>query len=330
MNPPASTCVGRDELFKQVASLVPQLTEDKYKGQAGKVGVIGGCREYTGAPFFAAYSALKAGADLSHVFCTRGAATVIKTYSPELIVHPYLPDSEDGDDVCRVQQGIDAVGAWLDRFDVLVVGPGLGRNEAVLNTVAAVMTDARKLEIPLVIDADGLWIVNHHPEIVRGYDKAVLTPNAAEFRRLASKLGAGGDGTSDVVEHVARNLNGPIIVRKGGEDIISDGQVTIVCSEKGSLRRAGGQGDVLSGMIAAFVAWSARSGENLTAEEKGKAFQPQDISGISPLALAAYGGCWTVRRASRRAFERHGRAMGAPDVIAELGRTVDEDLAPCQ
>lgn len=42
------------------------------------------------------------GADLSHVFCTEGAASVIKGYSPELIVHPYLPDSQgrEGDQVC--------------------------------------------------------------------------------------------------------------------------------------------------------------------------------------------------------------------------------------
>ena len=116
--------------------------DDRSKGQAGKIGTIGGCREYTGAPFFASYSALKAslqthppcprdcyahgqvpgqggircactaakaggglmkqpdlraqvGSDLSHVFCTQGAATVIKSYSPELIVHPYLPDSNE-------------------------------------------------------------------------------------------------------------------------------------------------------------------------------------------------------------------------------------------
>ena len=88
------------------------------------MGTIGGCREYTGAPYFASVSALKVtrcqrawhchfaqlicithfaypaqiGADLSHVFCTSGAATVIKTYGPDLIVHPYLPDSTDYED----------------------------------------------------------------------------------------------------------------------------------------------------------------------------------------------------------------------------------------
>ena len=49
--------------------------------------------------------AVQIGADLSHVFCTEGAATVIKSYSPELIVHPYLPDSHDQSSSCdKVRQ----------------------------------------------------------------------------------------------------------------------------------------------------------------------------------------------------------------------------------
>lgn len=64
-----------------------------HKGANGKVGILGGCREYTGAPYFAALSAVRAGADLAHVFCTPGAAGVIKGYSPELIVLPFLPVS---------------------------------------------------------------------------------------------------------------------------------------------------------------------------------------------------------------------------------------------
>ena len=69
-------------LLARVRSLVPPLAGDRYKGQAGKVGVLGGCREYTGAPFFAAFAALRVGADLSHVFCTRSAAPVIKVRAP--------------------------------------------------------------------------------------------------------------------------------------------------------------------------------------------------------------------------------------------------------
>ena len=60
------------------------------KGECGRIAVFGGCVLYTGAPYFAAISALKCGADLVHVFCEKAAGSVIKGYSPELIVHPIL------------------------------------------------------------------------------------------------------------------------------------------------------------------------------------------------------------------------------------------------
>lgn len=168
------------QLLSLVKSLIPSLEQGKYKGQAGKVGVIGGCREYTGAPFFAAYSALKVGADLSHVFCTSPAATVIKTYSPELIVHPYLselavdipqPDADPSEHSTLRDQIVEAVTVWLDRFDVLVIGPGLGRDPLILTTVERLLEKAREREIPLVIDADGLWLLNTRPELIIGYSQ---------------------------------------------------------------------------------------------------------------------------------------------------------------
>ena len=70
---------------------------------------------YTGAPYFAAFSALKVGADLVHVFCEREAGQVIKSYSPELIVHPVL-DTE------YVMEEIDQ---WLPRFHCVVIGKAL-------------------------------------------------------------------------------------------------------------------------------------------------------------------------------------------------------------
>ena len=168
------------QLLNHVKTLIPPLDEGKYKGQAGKVGVIGGCREYTGAPFFAAYSALKVGADISHVFCTAAAATVIKTYSPELIVHPYLseiavdipqPQADPAKHIILHDQIVEAVAVWLDRFDVLVIGPGLGRDPLIMSTVETIFEEARQREIPVVVDADGLWLLNTRPELIIGYDK---------------------------------------------------------------------------------------------------------------------------------------------------------------
>lgn len=69
---------------------VPHLTTDMHKGEAGRIGIIGGSLEYTGAPFYAGIAALKVGCDLVHIFCPQSAALPIKSYHPDLIVHPLL------------------------------------------------------------------------------------------------------------------------------------------------------------------------------------------------------------------------------------------------
>ena len=75
---------------KLLRELLPSLKYSMHKGQNGKVGVIGGSFEYTGAPYYVGASALRSGADIVHVFCPEEASIPIKSYSPELIVHPCL------------------------------------------------------------------------------------------------------------------------------------------------------------------------------------------------------------------------------------------------
>ncbi|KAJ3287334.1 hypothetical protein HK104_008650 [Borealophlyctis nickersoniae] len=77
-------------LIASIKKFIPPLTEALHKGQAGRIAVIGGSEDYTGAPYFAGIASLKVGADLCHVFCERNAGVVLKSYSPELMVHPYL------------------------------------------------------------------------------------------------------------------------------------------------------------------------------------------------------------------------------------------------
>ena len=66
-----------------------------HKGSHGKVSVIGGNKDFTGAPYFSAFSAMQAGADYGNVLCTGGAATAIKSYAPELIVIPCMLQEHD-------------------------------------------------------------------------------------------------------------------------------------------------------------------------------------------------------------------------------------------
>lgn len=107
-----------DDHIKVAQKFIPKLTSKLHKGECGRIGVIGGCLEYTGAPYFAAMSSLKLGADLAYVICFRDAAPVIKSYSPELIVYPFLDDP----------QALSKIIPCLERVHSLVIGPGLGRD----------------------------------------------------------------------------------------------------------------------------------------------------------------------------------------------------------
>jgi len=68
------------------ANLFPPLSPSSHKGSHGRIAIWGGSEKYTGAPYYAAQSALHCGIDLATVFCAKEAAVPIKCYSPELMV----------------------------------------------------------------------------------------------------------------------------------------------------------------------------------------------------------------------------------------------------
>ena len=313
--------------------LVPPLVPTSYKGQAGKVGVVGGCFEYTGAPFYAALSALKLGADLSHVFCDEAAAVPIKSYSPELIVHGCLKGglSQDLADDAEITRQADEVTKWFPALTALVIGPGLGRDETLQAVAALVVQRAVAASLPCVLDADGLRVALENPALVRGARWVILTPNKPEYGRLVDALGGSGGGGSDDgggggdegerVRALAQGLEGLTIVRKGPSDLISDGGAILECAEPGCLKRCGGQGDVLAGTIATFAGWAR------AAEKSGRLPPPTtpnaDACTAAPM-LAAYAGCVLTRRFARAAFQQHRRSMTAPDLIDAIGDVFEE------
>eukprot|EP00242_Pyramimonas_sp_CCMP2087_P011591 CAMPEP_0198221596 /NCGR_PEP_ID=MMETSP1445-20131203/84338_1 /TAXON_ID=36898 /ORGANISM="Pyramimonas sp., Strain CCMP2087" /LENGTH=353 /DNA_ID=CAMNT_0043899801 /DNA_START=233 /DNA_END=1294 /DNA_ORIENTATION=+ len=318
-----------EDLKDAVESLPPFQSYDDSKGSSGKIGVVGGCLEYTGAPYFAAMSAMRVGADLAHVFCALSAGPVIKALSPELIVHPYLPEAANmkAKDAVTTLEAADMVEAWFSRLDVLVVGPGLGRDPFVLATVTEIIARARKAGLPLIIDADGLYIVNQNLKLIKGYTSCILTPNANEFVRLQRAVNlcrgyAGADinevGTpAETVQAMSAHLEGVTIVRKGKRDlVVNSGCTPLVVDWEGCPRRVGGQGDILAGTVAVFWAWTR-------AAVKAGRVPLLRTPDMQP-AISAYAACAVVRRAQMYAFEKHRRAMGAGDVIAELGPVMQE------
>ncbi|KAJ3365304.1 hypothetical protein GGF32_009809 [Allomyces javanicus] len=294
--------------------IVPRLDPAMHKGQCGRVAVIGGCEEYTGAPYFSATASLKLGVDLSHVICDANAGTVIKSYSPELIVHPYLRTEDSvAHRPASTPDIVHRVTSQLDRFHAIVVGPGLGRDPLILNLLSLILPEIRSRSLPLVLDADALHLVATRPDLIRGYPRAVLTPNIVEYARLCRALDL--DPSVATPHEVGEALGGVTVVRKGATDMVArPGAESVVVDDQGGLRRFGGQGDVLTGAMAAFLAWNELAINAHDGEDR------RDRWTVSACVAA----CTVTRTASRIAYEVGGRGTTTGDVLAVLPRAFTE------
>ncbi|CAN8099165.1 unnamed protein product [Discula destructiva] len=318
------------ELLGRVRQMVPPMLDKFHKGQQGRIGVLGGSEDYTGAPYFSAMASARLGCDMSHVICTPGAAAVIKTYSPNLMVHPLMRQSPSptASASSSADESAEKIASriidMLPRLHCLVIGPGLGRDPLMQDTVAKVIEAARKSNIPLVLDADALQVVQNSPEIVKGYKLAVLTPNVVEFGRLckalgiekevkkAAESGPGGESNETAkVEALAQALDGPTIVQKGFHDFISDGKTTLTMDLTGGQKRSGGQGDTLTGSIATFLGWRNAYLQELW--DHGNELKESEL-----MQLACFGGCAITRECSCRAFNAKGRSLQASDLTDEV------------
>jgi len=306
------------EILAKIKRLIPPLTGKLHKGQSGRVGVIGGAQDYSGAPFFAAISALRMGADLSHVICSPTAAGPIKTYSPDLIVHPILRED-------RITEGVRAeLSGLLERLHVLVIGPGLGREDYMQKYARLALSIAKDQDMYIVLDADALWMVQKDPGLIKGYHKGVLTPNLVEFKRLAESVGLPPDSPPSLqASIISRRLGGVTILQKGPKDIISfsysekpskeEDEKTVEVDTEGGLKRCGGQGDILSGVTGTMLAWGKNYEEGAFNADEEK-LSPRLI----PL-LASIGASMVTRTASKRAFSRYGRGLVTQDILPDIG-----------
>lgn len=309
------------DMLRKMKKALPVLNSSHHKGQHGKVMVVGGSFEYTGAPFYAGISTLKSGSELCYVLCHKLAGIPLKTYSPELMVMPSMTDEMNPKTFVKENNLLPL----LKRLTCLVAGPGLGRSQNTLDTVREILNTAKAVNIPLIIDGDALFMLHqaNNVNMFHDYDKVILTPNAMEFRRLwvgafqgeqepppfdvSSELKEEGDKEFTYDTHfqdirdtmdLSRKLGGVTILRKGIVDIISNGEVSILSSGFSSPRRCGGQGDVLAGLAATWYSWSG-----------------------DPL-LSAYAASYLLRKIAESTFEKKGRGMLVTDIIDQLPENI--------
>lgn len=213
-----------------------------HKGTFGHVLVVAGSRGKTGAAAMAGLSALRAGAGLSTVASAASAIPVIAAHAPEVMTEP-LPETPQGS--IAAEAHLEAV---VEGKTVLAMGPGLGHDPAIAQLVAAA---SARFEQPMVLDADALAArITGSPSRVR-----VLTPHPGEMARMTGKSTAEVQRDRLAAAQAFARERQVTLVLKGQRTLIAfaDGRVWINPTGTPALG-TGGAGDVLTGMIAGFLA----------------------------------------------------------------------------
>ncbi|MDD3753719.1 MAG: NAD(P)H-hydrate dehydratase [Methanobacterium sp.] len=233
------------ELFTGPGDMLRLENRDNmsHKGQNGRVLIIGGNKEYSGAPALAALSSLASGVDIVVVACPQEVSSIVKSYSPDLIViglsHDFL-NPNDTDELVKLSKN----------FDSVVIGCGIGMED---ETSLAVNDLAVEIEKPIVIDADALKLIG--PGVLpRRNQETVITPHHGEFIAFSGQ-GVPQDLKSQI--KVVRDVStesGTTVLLKGKVDIIAQNGKLKLNNTGNPGMTVGGTGDCLAGVIGALMA----------------------------------------------------------------------------
>lgn len=221
---------------------------EAHKGDFGRLLVIGGSETFSGAPALVALAALRAGVDLAYVAAPEKTAYTISSMSPDLITIKL-----EGKHLNPAN--IPALKTYIEIANAVVLGPGLGLHPETREAVKAVIEAVENLGKPLLLDADGLKAFAEYKRKLNV--PSVLTPHAGEYVILTGKklLGELKEKVAEV-QKTATEL-GAVILLKGPVDIISDERRFKLNFTGNAGMTVGGTGDVLSGIVGAFLAQQA-------------------------------------------------------------------------
>jgi NAD(P)H-hydrate epimerase len=257
----------------EVLRLVPRRGDRDNKYTAGSVLVVGGAPGMTGAACLAAEAALRADAGYVAVCAPREALPVIETRLLEPVKRP-------------LEDVFDAV----DRAGALAVGPGLGRDRKEL--VGRLLAEVDR---PAVVDADALFEL----EPFRRAAPTVLTPHSGELARLLGRESTWVDAHRLEALRLTVERFGCVVLLKGADTLIgAPGEGVLVRAANTPALATAGTGDVLTGVIAAFLA-----------------------KGLDARLAAAAG---AVAHGHAAARTRHRTGMIASDVVAALPAALED------
>lgn len=221
---------------------LPKRTQRSNKGTYGQVLVVGGSVGMSGAAYLSAKAAYRSGCGLVRILSPEENRTVYQTQLPEATLALY--DSSSPDET--------VVKNAVCRASAIVLGVGLGRSDTAKKLLKWTLESA---SAPIVLDADGLNIVASDKTLWSLIpEHTVITPHPVEMSRLSgADVGSVLEDIAGVSERFAAS-HGVVCVMKDANTAVSDGHRTMVNVSGNSGMATAGSGDVLSGVIASFLA----------------------------------------------------------------------------
>jgi NAD(P)H-hydrate epimerase len=232
---------------------LPPRQPDSHKGTYGRVLIVAGSRGMSGAAILSGMGALRGGAGLVQVATPAEILPIVAGYEPSYLTAPLPQDAEGRVAVAAA----DTVIELAAQSSVLALGPGLGQSEQVTHVVRRILD---QVALPIVLDADGLnalaRILNGSLicEVFQRSSPLILTPHPGEFARLTRTTAGELQQQREQVALQFADRHKVVLVLKGHQTLVTDGR-QLYCNTTGNPGMAtGGTGDVLTGLIAAFLA----------------------------------------------------------------------------
>jgi ADP-dependent NAD(P)H-hydrate dehydratase / NAD(P)H-hydrate epimerase len=225
-----------------VVRTLPKRKRSSHKGTHGKLLVVGGSRPMTGAITLTAKAALRSGAGLLTMAVPDDIYSVVANRVPEAMYYPC--PSRDGSFSGTVDVSV------LD-IDAIAIGPGLGRTDGVRDLVSAIVQQ----QVPIVIDADALFFWDEYAALIRERKAVtVVTPHPGEMARMLDLSIKEVENDRFGVSKRLATEYGIYVVLKGPFTIVTtpDGSQYVNTTGNPALAK-GGSGDVLTGIVSAFL-----------------------------------------------------------------------------
>ncbi len=267
---------------------LPKRVNNSNKGTYGRVAVIAGSKNMSGAAFLCSKAAYSTGAGLVKIYTHESNRTILQSQLPESVMMTY--DDYEGALAC-----IEDALQWAT---VIVVGPGLGVDTVSERMLYELLMNA---EVPMVVDADALNILSNNIELLRTSSvQIIMTPHMKEMSRLIQRpVEEIAKNRFVIAREFAKKMQVTLVLKDAKSIATNGGQQTYMNLAGNNGMSTGGSGDVLAGIIAGMLA------------------------GGLTLADAARMGTYVHCRAGDLAAEQKGNyAMLASDIISYIGEVM--------